>query len=165
MILKLITDAFIPVRIHVKEDAEAWKTVGTDLGVQWTPTILITDHGGVERHRIEGFLPAEDFLAQLALGLAKAASATVTSPTPRSACPVVEAHPKTETALEALYWAGVSRYKGTNDPTARKTPRARSRSATRSRPGRRSRRCGRDKPRSIDSRRLAKGDDSLGGAS
>ena len=71
-VVKLITDAFIPVRIHVKEDAEAWKTVGTDLGVQWTPTILITDHGGVERHRIEGFLPAEDFLAQLALGLAKA---------------------------------------------------------------------------------------------
>ena len=120
-VVKLITDAFIPVRIHVKEDAEAWKTVGTDLGVQWTPTILITDHGGVERHRIEGFLPAEDFLAQLALGLAKAAFShgdfTDAEKRFRS---VVEAHPKTETAPEALYWAGVSRYKGTNDPTALK---------------------------------------------
>ena len=123
-VVKLITDAFIPVRIHVKEDAEAWKTVGTDLGVQWTPTILITDHGGVERHRIEGFLPAEDFLAQLALGLAKAAFSHGDFTDAEKRRSVVEAHPKTETAPEALYWAGVSRYKGTNDPTALKDARA-----------------------------------------
>lgn len=125
-VVKLITEALIPVRIHVKEDAEAWKKVSVDLGVQWTPTILILDHDGVERHRIEGFLPVDDFLAQLSLGLAKAAfSRGDFADAEKRFRSVVDAYPKTETAPEALYWAGVSRYKGTNDPTAlRDTARA-----------------------------------------
>ncbi len=118
-VVKLITEALIPVRIHVKEDAEAWKKVSVELGAEWTPTILILDHNGVERHRIEGFLPADDFLAQLALGLAKAAfSRGDFTDAEKRFRSVVDVYPKTETAPEALYWAGVSRYKGTNDPTA-----------------------------------------------
>ena len=31
---------------------------------------------------------------------------------------VVSEHPETETAAEALYWAGVSHYKATNAPAA-----------------------------------------------
>ena len=125
-VVKLITEALIPVRIHVKEDAEAWKKVGTELGVQWTPTVLILDPDGGERHRIEGFLPADDFLAQVALGLAKGAfSRGDFTDAEKRFRSVVESHPTTETAPEALYWAGVSRYKGTNDPTAlRDTARA-----------------------------------------
>ena len=72
-VVDFITRQFRPVRIHVREDAEAWKTVGLELGVHWTPTILILNPEGKEQHRVEGFLPADDFLAQLANGLAKAA--------------------------------------------------------------------------------------------
>ena len=74
------------------------------------------DSDGVERHRIEGFLPAEDFLAQLELGLGKLhfqkkeyAEAEVKF---RS---VLERFPKTGAGPEACYWAGVAAYKKTDD--------------------------------------------------
>jgi len=115
----LISGNFLPVRIHVREDAEAWKKVGLELGVQWTPTVLVLDPAGVERHRIEGFLPADDFLAQLSLGLAKAAfSRGDFSDAEQRYRAIVETYPGTETAPEALYWAGVSKYKETRDASA-----------------------------------------------
>ena len=118
-VINLVTTNFNPVRIHVREDAEAWKKVGLDLGVQWTPTIVILDPAGVERHRIEGFLPADDFLAQVSLGLAKASfSRNDFADAERRYRAIVDTYPKTETAAEALYWAGVSKYKGTNDASA-----------------------------------------------
>ena len=118
-VANLIATAFHPVRVHVREDAEAWKSLGGELGVQWTPTVLILDAAGVERHRIEGFLPADDFLAQVSLGLAKAAfSRSDFADAERRYRAIVETYPDSETAAEALYWAGVSKYKGTNDPTA-----------------------------------------------
>ena len=125
-VVDLITTDFHPVRVHVREDADAWKKLSPELGVQWTPTVLILDPSGVERHRIEGFLPAEDFLAQVALGLAKAAfSRNDFADAERRYRALVDRFPNTETAPEALYWAGVSKYKGTNDPTAlRETARA-----------------------------------------
>ena len=114
-----IAENFRPVRIHVKEDADAWQKVGLELGVQWTPTILILDHAGAERHRLEGFLPADDFLAQISLGLAKSAfSRNEFGDAEQRFRHVVDTYPNTETAAEALYWAGVSKYKGTNDASA-----------------------------------------------
>ena len=50
-----------------------YKRLAERYNVQWTPTILVLDPQGEERHRIEGFLPADDFLSQLSLGLAKVA--------------------------------------------------------------------------------------------
>jgi hypothetical protein len=103
----------------VREQPDDWARYGERYGVQWTPTTLILDPSGVERHRIEGFLPAEDFLAQLALGLAKSAFARQQfAEAERRFREVVERFPKSEAAAEALYWAGVSRYKATNDAAA-----------------------------------------------
>ena len=118
-VAECVTEHFRPVGIHVKEDAEAWKTVGAELNVEWTPTVLMLDNAGAERHRIEGFLPADDFLAQLSLGLARAAfSRNDFSDAESRYRRIVEQYPMTEAAPEALYWAGVSRYKGTNDGAA-----------------------------------------------
>jgi outer membrane protein assembly factor BamD (BamD/ComL family) len=115
----LVNENFRPVRIHVRDNAEAWKRVGGELGVQWTPTVLILDSAGVERHRIEGFLPAEDFLAQLTIGLAKSAfGRNEFADAERWFKQVVDSYPDTESAAEALYWTGVSRYKGSNDASA-----------------------------------------------
>lgn len=110
---QFITDNFIPARAHVKDNQEAFAR----FGAEWTPTILIMDRDANERHRIEGFLPADDFLAQVRLGLAHAA---------RSRGDFADAERRYrelsggegEVAAESLYWAGVSRYKHTNDPTA-----------------------------------------------
>jgi TolA-binding protein len=80
---------------------------------------VVVDPLGVERHRIEGFLPAEEFLAQLALGLGKSAFARQQfGEAERWFGEVVERFPDTEAAPEALYWAGVALYKKTNDPSA-----------------------------------------------
>jgi tetratricopeptide (TPR) repeat protein len=118
-VAEFITGNFRPVRIHVREDAEAWKKVGLELGVQWTPTILILSPEGKEQDRIEGFLPADDFLAELGIGLAKAAfSRNEFTEAERRYREVLDKYPNTESAPEAMYWAGVSRYKASNDPSA-----------------------------------------------
>jgi TolA-binding protein len=118
-VIEFIEQHFTPVRAHVRDNHDEFKKLGTRFNAQWTPTTLIVDSEGHERHRIEGFLPADDFLAQLTLGLAKSAFArgkfAEAEPLYRS---IVEKYPNTEAAAEALYWAGVSRYKATGDASA-----------------------------------------------
>jgi hypothetical protein len=114
-----ITRTFLPVRVHVREQRDEFQRLGKRFNAQWTPTILIVDDTGAERHRVEGFLPADDFSSQLALGLGHAAFAAgdfaAAEPYFRE---VVDRYPNTEAAPEALYWAGVSHYKATNDANA-----------------------------------------------
>ena len=115
----MISERFVPVRVHVKEDADAFKRLGATFDAQWTPTTLVIDPPSNERHRIEGFLPKEDFAAQLELGLAKAAFARGAFDEARKTFDaIVSRYPKTDAAPEAQYWAGVSRYKATGDPAA-----------------------------------------------
>lgn len=90
-------------------------------GVDWTPTILILDSDGQERHRIEGFLPKDDFLAQVMLGRAHIAFKKARYDEAESHYREIVARlPDTDAAAEALYWAGVSRYKATADAAALK---------------------------------------------
>lgn len=114
-----ITNNFLPVRVHVREQKDQFQRLGQRFNAQWTPTVLIVDETGAERHRIEGFLPVEDFMSQLVLGLGHAAFAAgdfaAAEPYFRED---VERYPNTEAAPEALYWAGVSRYKATGDANA-----------------------------------------------
>ena len=118
-VVSFIDEHFIPVRIHVREQPELWKTVGERFGVKWTPTILAVDPSGTERHRIEGFLPVEDFLAQLTIGLAKSAFGNGRfADAEKLFQAVVEKYPDGEAAPEAMYWAGVSRYKGSGNAGA-----------------------------------------------
>ena len=118
---EIIARQFVPVRVHVKENAEAFRDLGDRYDAQWTPTILILDDSGTERHRIEGFLPADEFLAQLALGVAKAAFARKDYPAAeRLYRDVLDRFPDSEPAPEAQYWAGVAKYRATNDPSALK---------------------------------------------
>ena len=118
-VAEFIRGHFIPVRLHVKSDAAEFKRVGQLLNAQWTPTTLIIDPPGSERHRIEGFVPAEDFMSQLALGLAKSSFArSEYGEAARGFEEVVQRYPKTDAAPEAQYWAGVSKYKATGDAAA-----------------------------------------------
>ena len=114
-----ITQHFVPVRVHVKANRAAYKELSARYSALWTPTILILDDEGREEHRVEGFLPADDFLSQLALGRAKTMFArkdyAIAAPLFRS---IVDEFGATEAAPEALYWAGVSQYRATNDATA-----------------------------------------------
>jgi hypothetical protein len=116
---RLITDDFIPARVHVKENAADFHRFGERFNAQWTPTILLIDPGGEVVHRIEGYLPADDFLAQLILGLGHYAFKRKDfGAAERHFRETLDKYPNTEAAAEAQYWAGVSRYKATNDPKA-----------------------------------------------
>jgi hypothetical protein len=115
-VVRFVNQHFLPARVHVKEDPTDFKRYSERYSAPWTPTILELDAAGVERHRVEGFLPADDFLAQLMLGLAHMAfKQEQWADAERRFRDVLEQLPQTDAAPEALYWAGVTRYKATGD--------------------------------------------------
>ena len=113
-ISRLITENFIPVRQHVKTHPEAMER----WGAQWTPTIMIVDANGKERHRVEGFVETDALLAQLQLGLAQASFASQQWDEAERLFEDVARSGDADAAPEAAYWAGVARYKRSGDPTA-----------------------------------------------
>ncbi len=110
-----VTKSFVPVRIHIKEQPKTFKR----FGAEWTPTILAWDaESNTERHRIEGFLPKEELLGQLVLARGHYAYGREDWDEAIRAFEEAASRTGTEAAAEGVYWAGVSRYKKTQDPTA-----------------------------------------------
>ena len=104
----------MPLEAHIKEHPAYFHR----FDVPWTPTVLILDSKGVERHRIEGYLPMDEFRSQLELGLARVAFMNKNwADAERRYAGVLDRYPKSKSAPEALYWKGVSHYKATNDHT------------------------------------------------
>ncbi len=115
-VVRFVTQNFLAARVHVKEDPQEFKRYGARYKAPWTPTILELDPSGVEHHRIEGFLPADDLLAQLMLGRARMAfQEGQWAEAERRFREIVEQLPDADAAPEALYWAGVAPYKATGD--------------------------------------------------
>lgn len=113
--VQFITANFIPVKAHIKEQKQTFDR----FKAVWTPTQLILDPNGVERYRIEGFLPVEDLLAKLQLGLGRLAFENKDfTEAERHFRAVCDGLPKASSAAEACYWAGVSNYKASNSPEA-----------------------------------------------
>lgn len=96
----------------MKEEPKAFER----FGARWTPTVLVLDPDGAERRRLEGYLPPEDFLAQLELGLARVDfERSQWDAAEKRYRHIVDRHPNTDAAPEAPYWAGCGRYKATGD--------------------------------------------------
>lgn len=108
---KLIESSFTPARFHVKDGNDAFSR----FGAEWTPTILVASTAGKEHHRIEGFLPKEDFTGQLRLGLAHLAREGGDFANAETRYRELADSTQPELAAEAIYWAGVSKYKATGD--------------------------------------------------
>ena len=114
--VKFVNENFIAARVHVKDDAPLFKKHSELYSAPWTPTVLELDSDGVERHRIEGFLPGDDFLAQLMLGRAKIAFAQEKwDEAEKRFREIVDKFPNTDAGPEALYWAGVAKYKAVHN--------------------------------------------------
>jgi tetratricopeptide (TPR) repeat protein len=114
-VTKFVSEHFEPVRLHVKKHPEAMGRFGAN----WTPTVMIADDSGKDYYRVEGFLPADDFLAQLKLGYAQYLFKTGRfDEAEKQFREVVDEFPNGDAAAEALYWAGVAKYKGTGDAAA-----------------------------------------------
>jgi hypothetical protein len=104
----------VPVEAHIKEHPAYFHR----FDVLWTPAVLILDSDGKERARLEGYLPREEFRAQLELALARISFMHKNwADAEKRYAEVLERHPNTKAAPEALYWKGVSHYKATNDHT------------------------------------------------
>lgn len=109
---ELITREFIPVRASAKEQPQTWARFKP----RWTPTILFLDPNAREHFRIEGSLPADEYLGQLELGLGYLAVgqkdwADAEQHFNRAA----DEHAETAAGPEGLYWRGVARYSASRD--------------------------------------------------
>ena len=110
--MQAISSSFIPVKIHIKEQKETFER----FGARWTPTLIVLDPEGNERHRVEGFLPVDDFLAQLDLGRAKLAfQRQAFGDAEKIFRSICQDRRSMFAAPEACYWAGVAAYKAGGD--------------------------------------------------
>lgn len=118
-VVEFVTTNFLPVRVHVQRNRDEYQEMAARYDAQWTPTILIIDKHGKVRHRIEGFLPADEFLAQLECGAAQLAMADQQfSAAEQRFQHIVDEHGDADVAPEAMYWSGVARYKATGDASS-----------------------------------------------
>jgi hypothetical protein len=109
--------AFMEQRTVALRAAHNDKPLTDKYGIKWTPTILMLDGEGGEHHRIVGFLPPDEFIASLLLGSAKTSfdlgdykGASLI------ADEILEKHPSSPSAPEAVFLRGVSHYKMTRKP-------------------------------------------------
>ncbi|MCL4524439.1 MAG: hypothetical protein M1453_03250 [Acidobacteria bacterium] len=102
----------MPVRIHVKERLEDFAR----FNAVWTPTLSFCEADGTERHRFVGFYALDEFMPQLALGVAKAAFGRRNfEEALRSFEQLAAQYPKSDAAPEAVYWAAASAYRVSGD--------------------------------------------------
>jgi len=92
------------------------KPLAEQFQVKWTPTLVTLDADRKEHHRTVGFLSPEELIPSLLLGRAKmdfdldnfdGAIKTLEK--------IVGVHSKSDSAPEAIYLLGVSRYKSTHE--------------------------------------------------
>ena len=102
----------IPVRLAFNA-----KPYAKDFNVMWTPTLITLDENGKEHYRTVGFLPPAELIPSVLMGIAKAhfdlgrltEALTVMEK-------ILAEYPGSRAAPEAVYYAGVTRYKSTHDP-------------------------------------------------
>lgn len=76
------------------------------------------DSSGKEQWRIEGYLPRNEFRAQLEMGLARISFMHKQwADAEQRYAQIIERYADTAAAPEAIYWRGVTQYKKTNDHT------------------------------------------------
>jgi len=111
-VIQFISDVLVPVQVLFdhKPLAERFKLV-------WTPTLITLDTDGQEHHRTVGFLPPEELIPSLLLGMGKShferdefAEAIARFEK------LLKEFPTSRSSPEAAYFLGVAGYKNTHDP-------------------------------------------------
>ncbi|GFO59289.1 hypothetical protein GMST_16140 [Geomonas silvestris] len=105
-----ISDRMVPLRVEV-----AARNLASDFRVVWTPTIITLDYYGKEHQRTLGFLPPQELVPSLLLGIGKVAleqdlfsEAVIQFSTLLNGCP------ESDVAAEAVYLRGVARYRSSH---------------------------------------------------
>ena len=110
-VVAFVESSVVPLRLPFDH-----KPLSEEFQVKWTPTLVTLDGDGKEHHRTVGFLPPEELIPSLLLGKAKVnfdldnfESAIETLKD------ILKTHSKSDSAPEAIYLLGVSRYKSTHE--------------------------------------------------
>ena len=106
---------FIAARVIALRAPVGTKTLAADFRVVWTPTMVLLDYYGKEHQRTVGFIPPDEMVASLLLGIGKVAfdndqfnEAGIQFNT------LLKAFPQSASAPEAVYLRGAARYKSSH---------------------------------------------------
>lgn len=109
-VVEFIQKHLIPLQVLFNDPLSA------EFKVKWTPTLITLDADRKEHHRTVGFLPPEELIPSLLLGVAKCyfdqdrfGEAVAKLET------LLADYPKSDAAPEAIYLRGVCRYKSTHE--------------------------------------------------
>jgi len=109
---KAVEREIVPFKYDLVNESE----IAEKYRVDWTPTFILTDERGIELDRWTGYLPAEDFIAQLTLSKGLAAFYLRRyRDAEREFEMLIEEHPDSELVPEAEYFRGVSIFKEKGD--------------------------------------------------
>lgn len=111
-VVSFIEENFIPLRVAFDSKPHA-----DNFNVKWTPTLITLSPEAQEHHRTVGFLGPEELIPSLLLGLGKY-HADNDRFTEALACleQLVDGYGSSDSAPEAVFLAGVCRYKQSHDP-------------------------------------------------
>ena len=111
-VIEFIESSVIPLQLQ--SDALPY---ARDYNVRWTPNLLMLDSDGREHHRIIGFLPPVELLSSLLLGVGKTRFDRKQFDEAVAAFDkVISEYGYTNSAPEAVYFRGVTLYRGTHEP-------------------------------------------------
>jgi hypothetical protein len=109
-VAEFIDDRMTPVQLLF--DAEPY---ASKYNVKWTPTIMVLDEDGKEHHRIVGFLPPDDFIPGLLLGIAKMNfDRDELNQALSDLDTIIRSYPASSAAPEATYLRGVVQFKSSH---------------------------------------------------
>ncbi|OPY64925.1 MAG: hypothetical protein A4E63_03235 [Syntrophorhabdus sp. PtaU1.Bin050] len=115
-VIEFLNQSVIPVRVPFDSEPLASK-----FNLKWTPMLVVLDWNGKEHSRTVGFLPPEELIPSLLLGIAKIyfdfdrfTDVTV------NLDKILADYPNSGAAPEAVFLKGVNGYKGTHNVQALK---------------------------------------------
>lgn len=101
----------VPCRVPSSAEPHA-----TEYGIKWTPTLVLLDGEGREHQRTVGFIPPEELVPTLLLGIAKAHFNRDEHDHALNALGMIlEDYPRCDEAPEAVYMQGICLYKSTRN--------------------------------------------------
>jgi tetratricopeptide (TPR) repeat protein len=111
-VIEFVNNRMIPIRLL--SDAQPY---AKDFNIKWTPSIITLDESGKEHHRVVGFLPPEEFIPAMMLGIAKVSFDLDRFDEALAELErIIAEYPKSKATPEAIYLQGVTGYKSTKDP-------------------------------------------------
>ncbi len=104
-----LNEHFIPLKFNTNNPAPGLRELVRTVKALWTPTLVFLDSSKCELGRLVGYVPAEEFLGQLRLALAKHDLLHAQPGRAYERLSQVASENK-RLAPEALYWAGVAAF-------------------------------------------------------